>query len=114
MRVKVGDFLNSLCNVEGVEEMTPEQFYEKLKEFNIELTEEQKWQLNRYYELLVEWNEKMNLTGITEINEVYLKHFYDSLIGFLMFKDIHSFKHYVMLDQGQGFRHYQLKSFFHI
>ena len=58
MRVKVGDFLNSLCNVEGVEEMTPEQFYEKLKEFNIELTEEQKWQLNRYYELLVEWNEK--------------------------------------------------------
>ena len=67
--------------------MTPEQFYEKLKEFNIELTDEQKWQLNRYYELLVEWNEKMNLTGITEINEVYLKHFYDSVIGFLMFKE---------------------------
>ena len=103
MRVKVGDFLNSLCNVEGVEEMTPEQFYEKLKEFNIELTEEQKWQLNRYYELLVEWNEKMNLTGITEINEVYLKHFYDSLIGFLMFKDIHSCQTLCDVGSGAGF-----------
>ena len=70
--------------------MTPEQFYDKVKEFGIELTEEQKWQLHRYYELLVEWNEKMNLTGITEVNEVYLKHFYDSLLGFLMFEDIHN------------------------
>ena len=83
--------------------MTPEQFYENLKEFNIELTEEQKWQLNRYYELLVEWNEKMNLTGITEINEVYLKHFYDSLIGFLMFKDIHSCKTLCDVGSGAGF-----------
>ncbi len=58
--------------------MTPEQFYSRLKEFGIDLSEEQKWQLHRYYELLVEWNEKMNLTGITEVNEVYLKHFYDN------------------------------------
>ena len=36
--------------------MTPEQFYDKVKEFGIELTEEQKWQLHRYYELLVDWN----------------------------------------------------------
>ena len=63
--------------------MTPEQFYDKVKEFGIELTEEQKWQLHRYYELLVEWNEKMNLTGITEVNEVYLKHFYDFQHHFL-------------------------------
>ena len=63
--------------------MTPEQFYDKLAEFDINLSDEQKWQLHRYYELLVEWNEKMNLTGITEVNEVYLKHFYDSLLGFL-------------------------------
>ena len=52
--------------------MTPQQFYDALKEFGVELTEEQKWQLHRYFELLVEWNEKMNLTGITEVNEVYL------------------------------------------
>ncbi|MBB6731710.1 16S rRNA (guanine(527)-N(7))-methyltransferase RsmG [Cohnella zeiphila] len=36
-------------------------------------------QFERYYELLVEWNEKMNLTGITEREAVYEKHFYDSL-----------------------------------
>ena len=36
--------------------MTPQQFYEALKEFGIELTEEQKWQLHRYFELLVECN----------------------------------------------------------
>ncbi|MGL6249243.1 MAG: 16S rRNA (guanine(527)-N(7))-methyltransferase RsmG, partial [Culicoidibacterales bacterium] len=41
--------------------------------------EQQLQQYNRYWELLVEWNEKMNLTGITEKEDVYLKHFYDSL-----------------------------------
>ena len=34
-----------------------------------------------YYSLLVEWNEKMNLTAITDYNEVFVKHFADSLIG---------------------------------
>ena len=92
--------------------MTPEQFYDKVKEFGIELTEEQKWQLHRYYELLVEWNEKMNLTGITEVNEVYLKHFYDSLLGFLKIST--TAKHYVMLDQELDSQLYLLKSFFHI
>ena len=83
--------------------MTPEQFYDKVKEFGIELTEEQKWQLHRYYELLVEWNEKMNLTGITEVNDVYLKHFYDSLLGFLMFEDIHNCKTLCDVGSGAGF-----------
>lgn len=36
---------------------------------------------DRYYHLLVEWNEKFNLTAITEENEVYLKHFIDSIVG---------------------------------
>ena len=83
--------------------MTPQQFYEALKEFGIELTEEQKWQLHRYFELLVEWNEKMNLTGITEVNEVYLKHFYDSLLAFLMFKDIHKCESLCDVGSGAGF-----------
>lgn len=83
--------------------MTPEQFYNELKLFNIELNEEQKWQLHRYYELLVEWNEKMNLTGITEINEVCLKHFYDSLLGFLMFEDIHNCTTLCDVGSGAGF-----------
>ena len=83
--------------------MTPEQFYSRLKEFGIDLSEEQKWQLHRYYELLVEWNEKMNLTGITEVNEVYLKNFYDSLIGFLMFEEIGNCRTLCDVGSGAGF-----------
>lgn len=59
--------------------MTINNFIESLKELNIILTEQQLEQLNKYYELLIEWNNKINLTGITEKNAVYLKHFYDSL-----------------------------------
>lgn len=59
--------------------MTVEQFTTALAEHGITLDEKQLAQYNRYWELLVEWNEKMNLTGITEKEEVYLKHFYDSL-----------------------------------
>lgn len=55
------------------------EFIESLKKINIDITEKQLEQLERYYELLVEYNEKMNLTGITEKEQVYLKHFYDSL-----------------------------------
>ena len=59
--------------------MTPQEFYQLLSQQGIELTDHQKDQFERYYELLVEWNEKINLTAITEKNEVYLKHFYDSI-----------------------------------
>jgi 16S rRNA (guanine527-N7)-methyltransferase len=42
-------------------------------------------QLERFYQRLIEWNEKMNLTGITERDAVYEKHFYDSLsMGFFL------------------------------
>lgn len=59
--------------------MTIDKFISELKLLNIELTERQLEQLHLYYELLVEYNKVMNLTGITEENEVYLKHFYDSI-----------------------------------
>ena len=59
--------------------MTPQEFYQLLAQQGIELTDRQKNQFERYFELLVEWNEKINLTAITEKNEVYLKHFYDSI-----------------------------------
>ena len=59
--------------------MTPQEFYQLLSQQEIELTDRQKNQFERYFELLVEWNEKINLTAITEKNEVYLKHFYDSI-----------------------------------
>ena len=58
--------------------MTEDRLYEELKKIGIELSERQKEQFQMYYELLVEWNNKMNLTAITKKEEVYLKHFYDS------------------------------------
>lgn len=54
-------------------------FDEKLSALGITLTEKQYQQFDKYYELLVEWNKVMNLTGITEYEEVNEKHFIDSL-----------------------------------
>ena len=54
-------------------------FDEKLQELNLVLTKQQKQQFDKFYELLVEWNKVMNLTGITEYEEVNEKHFIDSL-----------------------------------
>lgn len=59
--------------------MNEEKFDLELKKLNIVLSQSQKNQLRQFYKLLVKWNEVMNLTGITDKNEVYLKHFYDSL-----------------------------------
>ena len=49
------------------------------KKWNIILTEKQIKQFDQYYDLLVEWNSFMNLTAITEFDEVCQKHFLDSL-----------------------------------
>lgn len=59
--------------------MNEREFKEVLLKEKIELTDLQLNQFATYYEMLVEWNEKVNLTAIIEKNEVYLKHFYDSL-----------------------------------
>ena len=59
--------------------MNINDFIENLKKINININVSQLKQLEKYYELLIEYNEKMNLTGITEKEQVYLKHFYDSL-----------------------------------
>ncbi|MEG2708503.1 MAG: 16S rRNA (guanine(527)-N(7))-methyltransferase RsmG [Vagococcus sp.] len=59
--------------------MKPEIFRQELAKIGIELSDQQMAQFKTYYELLVEWNQKINLTAITELEEVYLKHFYDSI-----------------------------------
>lgn len=59
--------------------MTKDNFILELKEIGIICDEEKLNKLDKYYELLVEWNEKINLTAITDYEQVYLKHFYDSL-----------------------------------
>ena len=59
--------------------MTNSEFIEELKKLNIIPTEQELSLLEKYYDLLIEENNKTNLTRITEKEEVYLKHFYDSL-----------------------------------
>lgn len=59
--------------------MTISDFINELSKIGIELDDKKLSDLERYFELLVEWNLKMNLTGITKKEDVYLKHFYDSL-----------------------------------
>lgn len=54
-------------------------FKEALEEQGITINETQLKQFNDYYHLLVEWNERVNLTAITDQEEVYLKHFFDSI-----------------------------------
>lgn len=59
--------------------MNKEEFIIAVRELGIELTEEQLNKLDSFYHKLIEWNERINLTRITEEQDVYLKHFYDSL-----------------------------------
>ena len=59
--------------------MNQNKFIEEIKNLNIEITEEKLDKLNKYYEMLIEYNKVINLTAITEKEDVYLKHFYDSL-----------------------------------
>ena len=54
-------------------------FLKGLTELNIELDAHQLEQFEKYYDLLTEWNQVMNLTAITEWDEVIVKHFIDSL-----------------------------------
>lgn len=59
--------------------MNKDRFIKEVENLDIEITDKKLEQLEKYYELLIEYNKVMNLTGITEKEEVYLKHFYDSL-----------------------------------
>ncbi|KWX79420.1 16S rRNA methyltransferase [Paenibacillus riograndensis] len=64
---------------------TAVQFTALLQAQGITLLPKQLDQFELYFSELVSWNEKMNLTGITERGQVYMKHFYDSLsLAFFM------------------------------
>jgi 16S rRNA (guanine527-N7)-methyltransferase len=88
--------------------MNQEQFLSMLKEKGISLSPKQLDQFERYFQLLVEWNEKMNLTAITEKEEVYLKHFYDS-ISAAFFVDFNSTISICDVGAGAGFPSIPLK-----
>lgn len=79
--------------------MTKDEFLQALQELNINLTLEQQKKLSDFYKLLLEWNQKINLTRIVEEKEVYLKHFYDSLT---IVKVIDLTKNLTLCDVGTG------------
>ena len=66
--------------------MIPQTDAEKLfGEYGIELTARQYEKLSLYAKLLVEWNEKINLTAITDPEGIAVKHFFDSVYPFTLF-----------------------------
>ena len=82
--------------------MSNRRFDQELETLGIRLTDVQKRQFDRYYELLIEWNRVMNLTGITEYDEVNLKHFTDSLT-IVRIKDMETVSTLIDVGTGAGF-----------
>ena len=82
--------------------MSNRRFDQELETLGIRLTDVQKRQFDRYYELLIEWNRVMNLTGITEYDEVNLKHFTDSLT-IVRIKNMRNVNTLIDVGTGAGF-----------
>ncbi len=91
--------------------MNRDEFIVEVKKMGIEATDEKLALLDKFYHLLIDWNEKINLTAITEEKEVYLKHFYDSLT---LCKEIDLSNECKLCDvgSGAGFPGIVLKIFF--
>lgn len=82
-----------------LEKYNIDSFEKDLEELNINLEKRQICHFLQYYELLVEWNSFMNLTAITDFDEVIKKHFIDSLS---LIKAIDLSKNYSVIDIGTG------------
>lgn len=85
-----------------------DKFGIQLQNLQIELSNEQRQQFEKYYELLVEWNKVMNLTGITEYEEVNEKHFTDSL-ALVKAIDVNRVQSVIDIGTGAGFPGIPLK-----
>lgn len=92
--------------------MTPDVFYQLLADAGFDLSDQQKEQFAIYFDRLVEWNEKINLTAITDKNEVYLKHFYDSLAPILQGKISNQPLKLLDIGAGAGFPSLPMKILF--
>ncbi|WP_088006231.1 16S rRNA (guanine(527)-N(7))-methyltransferase RsmG [Indiicoccus explosivorum] len=88
--------------------MNEQEFRSALNEQGIELTEVQLAQFRIYFQELIEWNKKMNLTAITDEPSVYLKHFYDSLTA-AFYLDFSSIQTICDVGSGAGFPSIPLK-----
>ena len=86
-------------------------FISKMEKLNIEITDEMAEKFEKYYKLLVEKNKVMNLTAITDYDEVLLKHFYDSL-SIVRTMDIKNVETVIDVGTGGGFPGIPLKIVF--
>lgn len=91
--------------------MTIEEFKIELNKININPTEEELKNLEIYANMLLEYNKRFNLTAITKIDEIYLKHFYDSLTLTKVI-DLNSELKVLDIGTGAGFPSIVLKIFF--
>ncbi len=91
--------------------MNQSRFIIEVEKLGIEVTDEKLQKLERYYELLIEYNKVMNLTGITQKEDVYLKHFYDSLT-LVKVIDLNNVDSLCDLGSGAGFPGIVLKIFY--
>ena len=78
------------------------------KQFGLELSDEQIQQFSKYYDMLIEWNKVMNLTAITDKEEVIIKHFADSLL-LSKYKNLHDDLCVIDVGTGAGFPGIPLK-----
>lgn len=83
----------------------------KIEKMDIEISEKQCNQFFIYYEMLVEKNKVMNLTGITDFEEVVTKHFVDS-ISLVKSVDVNSFQTMIDVGTGAGFPGIPIKIMF--
>lgn len=79
--------------------------------FGINLSSQQLKKFDLYYELLIEWNEKINLTAITDYDEVVIKHFLDS-ISIIKYISFHPDSYVLDVGTGAGFPGIPLKILF--
>ncbi|WP_295745937.1 16S rRNA (guanine(527)-N(7))-methyltransferase RsmG [uncultured Limosilactobacillus sp.] len=89
--------------------MNPEQFQAALTKHQVTLTDHQLAQFAEYYQQLVETNKHVNLTAITGEQDVYLKHFYDSLTGAFIFPQLREPLSLCDIGAGAGFPSLPLK-----
>ena len=87
------------------------RFLNMMTQLNISLSEKQLEQFDKYYQLLVEWNKVMNLTAITELDEVIIKHFIDSLLVAKKI-NVNNFDSLIDVGTGAGFPGIPIKIMF--
>jgi len=94
--------------IRGDTTMDENVFNTTLNNKGISLSDEQLQQFNMYFKLLIKWNEKVNLTAITNKNEVYLKHFFDSITPSFYY-DLNKVETICDIGAGAGFPSIPLK-----